>query len=221
MNIYLLRHGETDWNKEGRIQGHTDIPLNQKGRIQIAQAATGLARICPKVDLILCSPLSRARESAEIAAENLHYPSGRIVVEPLLIERSFGEAEGMTAAEREEKYPNYHYSDTGYHFPEMEEYEDLMKRANSAFQKIVDTYKDKDNILAVSHGAILAAIITAVTDGKIPYFSDVISLDSGSLFRIYHTDRAVELAKYDIDESKFADIIPANNEPSTDACAHI
>ena len=206
MNIYLLRHGETDWNKEGRIQGHTDIPLNQKGRMQIAQAATGLARICPKVDLILCSPLSRARESAEIAAKNLHYPNGRIVVEPLLIERCFGEAEGLTAAEREEKYPKYHYSDTGYYFPGIEEYENLIKRADSAFQKIVSTYNDRENILAVSHGAILAAIITVVTDGKIPYFSDVLSLDSGSLFRVCYTEETVELAKYDSVDAIFKTI---------------
>ena len=206
MNIYLLRHGETDWNKEGRIQGHTDIPLNQNGRVQIAQISSGLADICPDIDLIICSPLSRAYESAEIAAENLHYPSERIVVEPLLIERCFGEAEGLTTAEREEKYPNYQYSDTGYRFPGIEEYGDLMNRANNIIQKIVSIYKDKENILVVSHGAILAAVITAVTDGRITYFSDTICLDSGSLFRVCHTDRTVELARYGIDESTFADI---------------
>lgn len=206
MNVYLLRHGETDWNKEGRIQGHTDIPLNQTGRMQIAQAAKGLAEVCPCIDLIICSPLVRAHESAEIAAKNLHYPIDRIVVEPKLIERCFGEAEGMTAEERARKYPNYQYSDTGYQFPGIEEYENLMKRADSAFQKILSTYKDKENILAVSHGAILAAVITVVTDGKIPYFSETISLDSGSLFRVHHTGGAIELARYSIDESKFADI---------------
>lgn len=206
MNIYLLRHGETDWNKEGRIQGHTDIPLNQKGRMQIAQTAKGLAGMCPDIGLIICSPLSRARESAEIAAENLSYPADRIVVEPMLIERCFGEAEGMTAKERARKYPNYQYSDTGYRFPGIEEYDDLMKRADSVFQKIVSTYKNKDNILVVSHGAILAAVITAVTDGKITYFSDTISLDSGSLFRVCYTDGMVELARYGIDETGFLDI---------------
>ena len=206
MSIYLLRHGETDWNKEGRIQGHTDIPLNQNGRLQIAQTAAGLAAICPDIDLIISSPLLRARESAQIAAKNLHYPSEQIFMEPLLIERCFGEAEGLTAAEREEKYPNYHYSDTGYNFPGMEPFDDLMKRARTALERIIELSGNRQNILAVSHGAMLAAVITVVTDGKIPYFSDAISLDSGSLFRICHTDRAVGLEKYDIDESKFSDI---------------
>lgn len=206
MNIYLLRHGETDWNREGRIQGHTDIPLNQHGRMQIARTAAGLAGVCPDIDIILCSPLSRACESARIAAEQLSYPIDSIVEEPLLVERSFGEAEGMTAKEREEKYPNYHYSDTGYQFPGMEPFDELIVRARSVLQRMTDTYKDKENILAVSHGAMLAAVITAVTDGEIAYFSDKIYLDSASLFRINYTDGAAELAKYNTDESRFKHI---------------
>lgn len=206
MNIYLLRHGETDWNKQGRIQGHTDIHLNQQGRIQIARAAESLAGVCPDMDVILCSPLSRARESAEIVAEQLHYPKDRIMVEPLLIERSFGEAEGLTVAEREQKYPNYHYSDIRCVFPKMESYEELMGRAGSVLRKITDTYKDKENIFAVSHGALLAAVITAVTDRRISYFSDAISLDSGSLFRVRYTDQVIELARYSVEESVFTGI---------------
>ena len=206
MNIYLLRHGQTDWNLEGRIQGHTDIPLNPCGKVQIAQTATDLAGICPNMDLILCSPLSRARESARIAAEKLNYPKDRIIEEPLLIERCFGEAEGLTAAEREEKYPNYHYSDINYHFPGMESFEELIERARNVFKTIADTYKDKENILAVSHGAILAAIITAVTDGRIAYFSDAISLDSGSLYRVRYAGEAVELSRYNNEEAVFRNI---------------
>ena len=206
MDIYLLRHGETDWNREGRIQGHTDIPLNENGRAQIARTAAGLADVCHGVDAVICSPLSRARESARIAAEKLNYPTERIIVEPLLIERSFGEAEGLTAAQREEKYPNYHYSDINYVFPGMESFEELIERARNVFHKITDTYKDKENILIVSHGAMLAAVITAVTDGKIAYFSDTISLDSASLFHVSHVDGAVGLAKYNIDMSGFTDI---------------
>lgn len=206
MNIYLLRHGETDWNKEGRIQGHTDILLNGNGRKQIARTAAGLAGICANMDVILCSPLSRAKESAEIAAGQLNYPKDKIIVVPPLIERSFGEAEGLTAAEREKKYPNYHYSDIGYVLPGMESYEDLLERAQSVFRIITNTYKDKEDILAVSHGAILAAVITAVTDGKIAYFSDEIFLDSGSLFRVRYIEPKIELARYSVKESVFTDI---------------
>ena len=207
MNIFLLRHGETDWNREGRIQGHTDIPLNENGRAQIARTAEGLSGVCHGVDAVLCSPLSRARESARIAAEKLNYPTEKIIVEPLLIERSFGEAEGLTAAQREEKYPNYHYSNINYVFPGMESFEELFERAQNVFHKISDTYKDKENILIVSHGAMLAAVITAVTDRKIAYFSDKISLDSGSLFRVSYVDGVVGLAKYNTDIPGFTDIL--------------
>lgn len=206
MNIYLLRHGQTDWNLEGRIQGHTDIPLNSHGKMQIAQTATGLAGICPDMDLILSSPLLRARESARIAADKLSYPRDKIIEEPLLIERCFGEAEGLTAEEREVKYPNYQYSDTGYYFPGMESFDDLMGRARNAIERIVNHSRNKQNSLVVSHGAFLAAVITAVTEGRIPYFSDTISLDSGSLFRVCYTDRAVELAKYSMESAAFINI---------------
>lgn len=71
MNLYLLRHGETDWNREGRLQGRTDIPLNQTGREQVRRAAEVLAARSPHIDLIFTSPLARARESAGIVAERL------------------------------------------------------------------------------------------------------------------------------------------------------
>ena len=82
----------------------------------------------------------------------------------------------------------------------------MRERARSVFQKIVDTYNDKENILAVSHGAMLAAVITVVTNERIAYFSDKISLDSGSLFRVCYIDKVVGLTKYSINESGFTDI---------------
>ena len=67
MDLYLLRHGETDWNKAGLLQGHTDIPLNENGRKQMRETARKLGDLGVKMDVILSSPLHRARESAEIA----------------------------------------------------------------------------------------------------------------------------------------------------------
>lgn len=90
MNIYMLRHGETDWNHAGRLQGHTDIPLNQTGKEQISQAAETMISLGIEIDLIYASPLARAYESAEIAAERLGYGKKNIIIESLLIERSFG-----------------------------------------------------------------------------------------------------------------------------------
>ncbi len=86
MNIYLLRHGETDWNLEGRLQGHEDIGMNQNGINQIEKAAEVLAGCMQNVDVIISSPLSRARKSAEIVAGRLDYKKEDIVTDPLFIE---------------------------------------------------------------------------------------------------------------------------------------
>ena len=88
--VGILRHGQTDWNIDFRLQGVTDIPLNETG---IAQARDAAAVIDPADwDLILTSPLSRARDTAQIVAEVNGL--GDALVETLLLERSFGEAEG-------------------------------------------------------------------------------------------------------------------------------
>lgn len=199
MNIYLLRHGETDWNQEGRLQGHTDIPLNQNGRIQINYAAEVLTNLHVGIDLIISSPLSRAYESAGIVAERLSYEKDNIIIEPLLIERCFGVGEGLTIVERQEKYPNDIY-------PEMESYEDLIERAHSVFDKIVRSYKDSENVLVVAHGAILYAMLTAITDGKIIYGGKMVKLDQASVHLIKYIDGAIQLTKYNEESSMFTEI---------------
>lgn len=193
MNIFLLRHGETDWNKVQRLQGHTDIPLNQNGRSQIKQVADTFANMNADINLIISSPLSRAYESAEIVADSLGYVKEKILVEPLLIERCFGAGEGLTVAERKEKYP-------GDNYPGMESYEQLIERANAAFQKVVSAYSDKENILLVAHGAILYAILTAITDGKMAYGGPLTKFEPGSIHRVTYLDGAMKIAKYSTEE---------------------
>ena len=198
MNIYLVRHGETDWNRAGRLQGHTDIPLNENGRMQIGQVAEVLADICSDIELILSSPLSRAYESAEIVADRLSYRKEDIIVEPLLIERCFGIGEGLTIAERE-KYP-------GDNYPEMEVFEDLLSRAKSAFEKIVNSFNKVENILVVAHGALLYAMITAITDGKIEYGGKLVTFDQGSIHLIRYLEGAIEIARYSEEDAGFKNI---------------
>lgn len=200
MNIYLIRHGETDWNHVGRVQGHTDIPLNVCGREQMKHVAEVLAGLPEQMDVIVSSPLLRARESAEIVADRLVYPKENIVVEPMLIERCFGEGEGLTVAERNEKYPDGIV-------PGRELLEDLLSRAVSVFEKVVTTYRDKENIILAGHGSILYAVVTAVTDGRIEYGGKMVSFNQGSIYRIRYADDALEVARYSEEESGFKEVI--------------
>lgn len=90
MRIYLFRHGETDWNKEGRLQGQSDIPLNAEGRELAVRTAEALRREGISFDRAFCSPLSRARETAEILAGDSLSP----VADARLKEMNFGKFEG-------------------------------------------------------------------------------------------------------------------------------
>ena len=96
MKIILLRHGETIWNKESRLQGQRDIPLSDIGAEQIRTTGAHLAASGIHIDHILSSPLQRARKSAEIIAHALNYPIENITSSTLFMERSFGECEGFT-----------------------------------------------------------------------------------------------------------------------------
>jgi probable phosphoglycerate mutase len=103
--FYFVRHGETDWNAEGRLQGQLDIPLNDVGRRQSAQCGTMLrgliaARQMSPGDFdFISSPLSRARETMEIMRGTLGLPRMGYTIEPRLAELSFGRWEGLTYAE--------------------------------------------------------------------------------------------------------------------------
>jgi 2,3-bisphosphoglycerate-dependent phosphoglycerate mutase len=93
--LLLVRHGETDWNAEGRLQGHTDRPLNEYGRRQAIELADRLAG--EGADAIYASDLVRAQTTAEIIGERLGLP---VVVDPDLREKNWGTWEGLTGDER-------------------------------------------------------------------------------------------------------------------------
>lgn len=198
MNIYLLRHGETDWNTAGRLQGHVDIPLNQKGIQQIECVASTLAELNPCIDTIISSPLLRAKKSAEIAAEKLNLKKTDIVTEPLFIERSFGSGEGMIWKEANEKFG------VG-NFPGMEPWEELLQRAKTAFDQTAAKYEGH-NILILSHGAILAAAAAAITNKQIPSESDIVPFEQGSIYLARIEGSSVEMLKYALREKKFVTI---------------
>jgi probable phosphoglycerate mutase len=99
-NIILIRHGETAWNAERRLQGHLDIALNPEGERQAATLATALAR--ERIDLIVASDLLRARQTADAVASAQGIP---VRLDPLLRERCYGGFEGLLYAEIEQRFP--------------------------------------------------------------------------------------------------------------------
>ena len=95
MKICLVRHGETDWNKEGRWQGREDIPMNEKGYAQVSAAGEALKG--KGFTVIVTSPLQRARQTAEVIAKKTGIQ--KIEIDERLIESDLGDASGMNEAE--------------------------------------------------------------------------------------------------------------------------
>lgn len=152
--ICLVRHGETDWNSQGRLQGSIDIPLNQKGIVQANDCKNALSSL--EWDLIISSPLKRARETAEIINTEMKLPLLEMVN---FVERSYGDAEGMTELERTKAFPNKNY-------PNQEERIALNKRVLDGIDKINELYKEKKVIL-VAHGAVINMILAHFSNNEI------------------------------------------------------
>jgi probable phosphoglycerate mutase len=113
--IVFLRHGETDWNVEGRLQGQRDIPLNANGRGQARRNGEIIAREIPEAagfDFV-ASPLWRARETMEIARAAMNLDPKAYAVDPRLVEITFGELEGFTYRDIEERQPCRRQRSTG------------------------------------------------------------------------------------------------------------
>ena len=109
--LFFIRHGETDWNAQGRLQGQRDIPLNAKGRLQADACGLILKGLVAKAGLdpasldFVCSPLGRARETMERVRAGLGLPVDDYVCDPRLAEIAFGDWEGMTLPELRERDP--------------------------------------------------------------------------------------------------------------------
>ncbi|MHA6260214.1 histidine phosphatase family protein [Sporosarcina sp. CAU 1771] len=148
--IGLIRHGVTDWNKEGRSQGRSDIPLNDEGIEMAHRIAKRLAK--ENWDVIYTSPLQRAKKTAEIIA--LNNPEIELVVDERLIEVSGGLVEGTTEAERIEKWgQSWKTLDM-----EFEPHEEIIARGTSLIEHINKTFPGK-RVLLVSHGSFIKRML--------------------------------------------------------------
>ena len=167
----LMRHGQTDWNIELKLQGISDIPLNQTG-ISQAQAASEKIN-ATDWDIILASPLSRARDTAGFIA---HKTGLDVVLVPDLVERSFGSAEGLSHAQWRELYEKQ------IEIPGIETMEELSKRARSLLD-LVSTHYDGKRVLAVSHGSYIRTVLKIASKNEFPKDHDRLGNVSLSILR--------------------------------------
>jgi len=190
-DLYLVRHGETEWNRLRRIQGLTDIPLNDTGREQARR--TGMLLTRRPIARVYASPLGRARETAEIIATELGLPEPELRTE--FVERNYGAAEGMGFYDMDLKYP------PGTDVPGRESREDVAARVIPALQAIAAAHPG-EQIVVVSHGgAIRAALMTAepaggfaaITNGSVHSFH----VDGDDLHLVAFDD-PIEIASTDV-----------------------
>jgi broad specificity phosphatase PhoE len=151
--LLLVRHGETDWNREGRWQGLPDTHLNDHGREQ----ARSLALQTDGVDVIYSSDLARARETAEIVAEDLGL---EVRLDERLRERSFGEWEGFNMAEIEERFAEAHRrwrAGEGPGAEDAEPFAEFARRIHDFLNEILERHPG-ETVLVISHGGSIRAI---------------------------------------------------------------
>ncbi len=150
----MVRHGETDWNSIGKFQGRSDIPLNSNGTLQAEQCRQFLKN--SQWDLIITSPLKRAKQTAEIINKDLNVP---LIEMDEFLERNYGDAEGLTINERLSAFPTKNY-------PNQEQRDSLKKRVIKGIEKVNQLHNRK-KILLVSHGAVINTILAMFSNNKI------------------------------------------------------
>jgi broad specificity phosphatase PhoE len=149
--LLLVRHGETDWNAEGRLQGHTDRPLSDYGRRQAQHLAAELEG--QELEAIYSSDLARARETAEIVGERLGLP---VVLDPDLREKNWGSWEGLTPVERDR---------VEFVGESTKEHQERMLRA---LRRISERHPGDVGVLVVTHGGSMRRVQTAALGWALP-----------------------------------------------------
>ncbi|CAH0202064.1 histidine phosphatase family protein [Microbacterium sp. Bi128] len=177
--LTLVRHGETDWNAGQRIQGSTDIPLNDTGRAQAREVAATLADDLVGSDVVVVSSdLSRAAETADTIAAALGTTVARRL--PGLRERSYGDAEGMDAQTFAATYGPWNTAQV----PGAEAWPLVRERALASIAEVVTETPEGAHVIAVAHGALIREVILHATDGAFPRVGERLPNCSATVFRL-------------------------------------
>ena len=180
--ITIIRHGETIWNAQQRIQGHRNSKLSENGIRQAGLVAKSLAK--REFDVLISSDLERAAETAGIINKLLQLP---LEYNKNMRERSFGIVEGMTLAEMKEKFPreyrSYKERELGFKFSGGESIEQLFNRVTSEIEAIARKFENK-KVLIVSHGLVLETMMYKTFNIKLNS-SRVFSINNSSISSFY------------------------------------
>jgi probable phosphoglycerate mutase len=199
--IVLVRHGETEYNLEGRWQGSgSDVPLNATGRAQAARVAEDLAaRFGSRVTTIYSSDLARALETAEILSAALHVP---VVEDPALRELSHGVWEGRTQAEVEARWPSEYAAYLADPFRVGrgggDSYADLERRVWPALERLAARHRS-ERIVAVSHGGPIRLALSRIL-GRPLADRDALGVVNGSWFEVSRSSAGWSLVSSSLDE---------------------
>ncbi|MDE6774716.1 MAG: histidine phosphatase family protein [Ruminococcus sp.] len=157
--LYIMRHGKTDWNVKRKLQGRTDIPLNNDGRIMAENAHKEYGGV--HFDVCYCSPLSRARETAEIFLKDRNIP---IITDERLLEMSFGIYEGIENSFQIPDCPiNVLFKEPEKYITPVqnaESFDELFARTGEFIREVVEPQLEQGrDILIVGHGAMNSSIV--------------------------------------------------------------
>lgn len=180
MELIFIRHGETDWNNQYKIQGRMDNPLNDKGRGQATEAAVKVMNIRPTK--LISSPLSRAVETMKIIKKHNNWNLD-IVLNKYFLERNFGELEGKegSALSGIDDYSKL----KGY-----EENFEIEKRVNTGINDIIEHSEDSDVIIVTCHSHTIKAILTSNFPNNFDY---TVSLPNCVVVKLKVTNKNLSL----------------------------
>jgi probable phosphoglycerate mutase len=159
MNLYVMRHGQTDWNKEKKLQGRVDVPLNKTGLQQAEEAREVLGNI--PIDVIVCSPMQRTRQTVEILNRGRGIP---VIYDERIVERGFGPMEGKTPHDFD--FRAFWDYDQNIKLGDAEKIQDLFKRVYDFLDEAKTKYEN-ENVLLITHGAATIPIY-CYYKGEIP-----------------------------------------------------
>ncbi|WP_338231252.1 histidine phosphatase family protein [Companilactobacillus muriivasis] len=193
VELYIVRHGETDTNYEGRINGmSTDKPLNAKGIAQVEELKKYID--INKFDEIYSSPMKRAMQTAEILNQNVH----EIKQDKRLYEADYGSWDGLKETELHDKYPDV-FDENNYLLPGYtkyakngEEYADVYKRVEDFMDDMAK--KGDEKIMVVCHGFVSRSFMKVVTGAQ--NISQIIQPDNAGVSKFVISDSGVKYMYY-------------------------